>query len=85
MNPETREDALETMRSDLEMHVETTQDMWNYTGKKRAEMIAWLSPEKMRKWFVLAANRKALFYKLLEERMAERKEEPEKQAERHTR
>jgi len=85
LNPETREDALETMRSDLEMHVETTQDMWNYTGKKRAEMIAWLSPEKMRKWFVLAANRKALFYKLLEERMAERKEEPEKQAERHTR
>ena|GEM_PF-6025311 len=85
LNPETRGDALETMMSDLEKHVDFTDDMWNYTGKKRAKMIASLSSEQIRKWFVLAANRKALFYKLLEEKMAEREKEPAKQAERRTR
>jgi hypothetical protein len=76
LDPEVREDVLETMISDLEKYIDLTDTMWNHTSKKRAEMIAWLSPEQMRKWFILAMNRKALFYKLLEEKlMAKEKED----------
>ncbi|NCB75331.1 MAG: hypothetical protein EOM51_11420 [Clostridia bacterium] len=71
------EEVLETMEFELKTLIGRTDSAWMYTRKTREEMIASLSSKQMRTWFALVSDRKALFYKLMNEKIRAKEKDDE--------